>query len=163
MKRVLLATETVAAVFLLLIALLTASNVLLRYFFGQTIPDWYDGTRLLLGIAIFWGISITTYRGGHICVDMLWEMLGRRNRRRLDALANVLTVSFLAPLAWMVWVKVLNTGAQATSDLRIPMMWLFAVAATGAVVAALLAVLRCVEVISGSDTNNRDPEIPYGS
>ncbi len=28
--------------------------------------------KLLLGILIFWGIAATTYRGGHITVDLVW-------------------------------------------------------------------------------------------
>ncbi|HEV2610033.1 MAG TPA: TRAP transporter small permease subunit [Noviherbaspirillum sp.] len=154
MKRLLSATETIAAVFLLLIALLTSGNVILRDLFGQTVPDWFDGSRLLLGIAMFWGISIATYRAGHICVDAVWEMMNTTNRRRIDVLASLLTLAFLAPLAWMIWVKVGNTGTQATSDLRLPMIWFYAVAAAGAVVAALLAALRAFEVARGHDPHD---------
>lgn len=61
MRRVLAATETVAAVFLLLIALLTAGNVALRDLMSVQIPDWFDGSKLLMGIALFWGIALATY------------------------------------------------------------------------------------------------------
>ena len=76
MKRLLAMTENVAAFFLLAIALLTAGNVFLRDTFSATIPDWFDGTKLLQGIALFWGIAIATWRGGHISVDIVWEHLG---------------------------------------------------------------------------------------
>jgi len=82
MKRLLAATETVAAVFLLLIALLTAFNVGLRDLLSIQIPDWFDGSKLLMCIALFWGMAVTTYHSGHICVDALWEHLGAANRRR---------------------------------------------------------------------------------
>lgn len=165
MKRLLSAAETVAAVFLLLIALLTAANVLLRGLFAMTVPDWYDGSRMLLGISMFWGISIATYYGGHICVDAVWEMLGRANRRRMDVLASILTLAFLAPTAWMIWVKVGSTGTQATSDLRLPLVWFFAVAAAGAVVAALLAAVRTVQILRGTDTAAEpiEGEMPHGA
>jgi TRAP-type C4-dicarboxylate transport system permease small subunit len=142
MKRILAATETVAAVFLLLIALVTASNVLLRDLLAVQIPDWFDGSKLMMGIALFWGMAVATYHAGHICVDVLWEHLGRANRRRLDLLASSVTLAFLAPLAWMVWAKVLTTGTQATMDLRLPMVWFYGVAACGAAAAALLALHR---------------------
>jgi TRAP-type C4-dicarboxylate transport system permease small subunit len=111
MKRLLAATETVAAVFLLLIALLTAGNVLLRDLFAIQVPDWFDGSKLLMCIALFWGMAVTTYHSGHICVDALWEHLGAANRRRVDLLAGAVTVVFLAPMAWMVWNKVANIAA----------------------------------------------------
>lgn len=142
MKRLLSATETLAAVFLLLIALVTAANVALRDLLAIQIPDWFDGSKLLMGIALFWGMAIATYHAGHICVDVLWENLGRKNRRRLDLLAGTMTLAFFAPLAWMIWVKVASTGTQTTMDLRLPMVGFYAVAACGAVAAAALALAR---------------------
>ncbi len=146
MKRLLAATENVAAFFLLAIALLTAGNVALRDLFSLQIPDWFDGSKQLQGIALFWGIAIATYRGGHICVDAVWEHLGPRGQRVVDLFAIVVTLLFLVPLAWMVWVKVGGTGTQATSDLRLPLVWFYAVGAAGATLAALLGALRAIEL-----------------
>ena len=144
-------TETVAALFLLAIALLTAGNVALRDLFSMQVPDWFDGSRLLQSIALFWGIAIATYRGGHICVDIVWEHLGPRGRRWLDVFATLVTFAFLAPLAWMVWVKVGSTGTQATSDLRLPLVWFYPLGALGATVAALLGALRAIELVRGKE------------
>jgi TRAP-type C4-dicarboxylate transport system permease small subunit len=163
MKRLLAATETIAAIFLLLIALIISGNVLLRDVFSMSIPDWYDGARLLLGIAMFWGISLATYHGGHICVDAVWEMLGKANRRRMDVVASLLTLTFLAPLAWMVWGKVMTTGTQTTSDLRLPLMWFFAAAAAGAVVAAILSAARTFNLLRGHDPKDDTERPDYGS
>src|SRR5690606_15943395 len=112
MKRLLSAIETMAALSLLLIAVLTAGNVLLRYMFSVQIPDWFDGSRMLQGIALFWGIALATYYGTHICVDLLWESLKPSGRRRIDLFATTITAAFLVPMAWMVWVKVSGTGSQ---------------------------------------------------
>lgn len=142
MRRVLAVTETVAAVFLLLIALLTAGNVVLRDLLSLQIPDWFDGSKLLMAIALFWGIALATYHGSHICVDVLWEHLGARGRRALDVAAGSVTLAFLAPMAWMVWVKVLGGGTQATSDLRLPLVWFTSIAAAGAVAAVVFAAVR---------------------
>jgi TRAP-type C4-dicarboxylate transport system permease small subunit len=146
MHRFLSAVETTAAVFLLLIALLTAGNVLLRDLFSIQIPDWFDGTKLLQGIALFWGIALASYRGSHICVDVVWEHLRAPGRRAMDLFATAVTLAFLAPLTWMVWVKVAGTGSQATMDLRLPMTTFYAVAAVGSSVAVVLAAWRLVEL-----------------
>ncbi len=140
--RLLTAIETVAAVFLLAIALLTAGNVALRDLMSVQIPDWFDGSKYLMGIALFWGIALATYHGSHICVDIVWEHLGARGRRWLDVAAGAVTLAFLAPMAWMVWAKVLASGTQATTDLRVPIIWFTALAAAGTVAAVLLALLR---------------------
>ncbi|MBN9426597.1 MAG: TRAP transporter small permease [Burkholderiales bacterium] len=161
MKRLLAATENVAAFFLLLIALLTAGNVVMRDLFSLQIPDWFDGSRQLQGIALFWGIAIATYHAGHICVDIVWEYMGKVGRRRLDLIATLITLAFLAPLAWMIWVKTGSTGTQATSDLQLPLVAFYAVGAAGATVAALLAVVRIVELLRdrAPDTDATGQEI----
>jgi TRAP-type transport system small permease protein len=157
MRRLLSAIETVAAVFLLLIALLTAGNVALRDLLSVQIPDWFDGSKLLMGIALFWGIALATYHASHICVDIVWEHLGRRGRQALDVVAGSITLAFLAPMAWMVWAKVLTSGTQATTDLRLPIVWFTGIAAAGAVAAAVLAVLRLMIDLRGANrTEARD-------
>jgi TRAP-type C4-dicarboxylate transport system permease small subunit len=142
--RFLSAVETTAAVFLLLIALLTAGNVLLRDLLGIQIPDWFDGTKMLQAIALFWGIALATWHGTHICVDLLWEHLRAPGRRVVDLVATAVTAAALVPLAWMVCVKVLRTGTQATMDLRLPLTPFYAVAALGATVAVVLALWRLI-------------------
>ena len=163
MKRLLATTENIAALFLLAIALLTAGNVALRDLFSTQIPDWFDGSKQLQAIALFWGIAIATYRGGHICVDIVWEHLGERGRRWLDLFATLVTLAFLAPLAWMVWVKVGSTGTQATNDLRLPLVWFYAVGAVGATVAALLGALRAIELARGRSQDAVAVEGTHGS
>ncbi len=152
MRRVLAAIETLAAVFLLLIALLTAANVGLRDLFAVQVPDWFDGSKLLMGIALFWGIALATYHGSHICVDLLWEHLRERGRRWLDIVAGAITLAFLAPMAWMVWSKVLASGTQATTDLRLPIVWFTSIAAAGGVAAVVLALVRLFLDIRGHAT-----------
>lgn len=151
MRRLLTAIETLAALSLLLIALLTAANVALRDLLSLQIPDWYDGSKLLMAIALFWGIAIATYYAGHICVDIVWEHLSQRKRRWLDLVAGTITLAFLGPMAWMVWTKVLSSGTQATTDLRLPLVWFTSLAAAGAVAAVALALARLVDVARGRE------------
>ena len=148
MRRLIAATESVAAVFLLAIALLTAGNVALRAV-GHSIPDWFDLSRMLLGIAMFFGMAIAVWRGGHICIDIVWEHLPPAGRSRLDVAAAAISLAFFSPLAWMVWVKVAGTGTQGTMDMRIPLVWFYATAALGAVAAAALATVRLVALARG--------------
>lgn len=150
MNRFLSVTETAAAGFLLLVGGLVATNVLLRNLTGLMLPDWYDGSRLLLGIAMLWGVAITTYRGTHINVDLLWECCGEANKRRLDGAAGVFVCLFFSAMAWMTWQKVADTGPQVTADLRWPLVPFYAAAALGASAAAVLALLRLVRLFTGA-------------
>lgn len=163
MRRFLATSENIAAFFLLLIAVLTGINVVLRYAFAIQIPDWFDFSKQLQSIALFWGIAIVTYRGTHICVDIIWENLGNRGKRFLDLLATVITLAFLAPMAWMIWRKVATTGTQETSDLRLPLIPFYAVAAVGATVAVVLCAKRLWQLWRGVDPRIDAPEGPHGS
>ncbi len=142
LDKILAVTESVAALFLLLVAGLTFFNVCVRYLFDTQIPDWFDLSKQFQAIAIMWGIAIATYRGSHICVDIVWEHSGSAWRRRIDLIATGVTLLLLAPMAWMIISMVGNMGSEATSDLRIPLHYFYAIAAVGAVAAAILAAKR---------------------
>src|SRR5262249_3829464 len=70
MDRFIDSIEFLAALFVGIVAADVFVSVLLRYFFGVSIPDSYDFGRLLLGVLIFWGIGATSYRGTHITLDL---------------------------------------------------------------------------------------------
>ena len=163
MSRLLRGVENVAAFFLLLIALLVTANVTIRYVFSTQIPDWYDFSRQLQAIAIFFGIALTTYRAGHICVDIIWENLNKRGKWIIDLAAIIVTFLFLVPTAWMIWMKVSSTGTQATSDMRIPLVPFYVVSAIGATLAVVLAGARIVELIRGTAIESDPAEPGHGS
>jgi len=130
----------------LLIALLTAGNVVMRDLFSVQIPDWFDGSKLLQGIALFWGFAVATYHGSHICVDILWEHVNSERQRLIDLIATTITLIFLLAMTWMVWVKVASVGSQTTSDLQLRLDYFYALAAVGTSVAVVLAAVRLVNL-----------------
>ncbi len=146
MKQILVLTEALAALFLLLIALLTAGNVVMRDLFSVQIPDWFDGSKLLQGIALFWGFAVATYHGSHICVDILWEHVNSERQRLIDLIATTITLIFLLAMTWMVWVKVASVGSHTTSDLQLRLDYFYALAAVGTSVAVVLAAVRLVNL-----------------
>ena len=75
MDRIIDTIEAIAALFVGLVAADIFISVILRRFFSTQIPDAYDFGSMLLGILIFWGIAATSYRGGHITVDLVWAQV----------------------------------------------------------------------------------------
>ena len=92
MERFVSWVERIAGSFLLAVATLTFASVVLRYLFGAQIPDWFDFSKLLQGIAIFWGIACVCYRNEHILVDMVWEQSSDAGKRRIDLFATIVLV-----------------------------------------------------------------------
>jgi TRAP-type transport system small permease protein len=136
-------TERTAGMFLAAIALLTFVSILLRVF-SYAVPDWYDVSRLMLGVTIFWGIASTSYRGDHIKVDILWEWASPFWRRVIDIFATLVTFAFLAAFAWMLFFKVQSgwRSGEATFDVRMPIWPFHALAAVGIGFAVVLIAIR---------------------
>jgi TRAP-type C4-dicarboxylate transport system permease small subunit len=142
--------ERAAGMFLAAIATLTFVSILLRVF-SVTIPDWYDISRLMLGVTIFWGIASTSFRNDHIKVDILWEWASPPWRRAIDIFATLVTFGFLAAFAWMLYYKVGSgwRSGEATFDVRLPIWPFHALAALGIGFAVILVAIRLWRLIRG--------------
>ena len=149
MDRFIDAIEWVAAVFVGIVAADIFLSVLLRYFFNVAIPDSYNFGQLLLGILIFWGIAATSYRGGHITVDLVWTSAGPRGRRAIDVFATLVLLFVVSVQTWTLLGKVIGTWEDniLTVDLNVPYWPFFAVAWVGDVSAVLLIAIRTWRLI----------------
>ncbi len=136
--------EWIAAIFVGLVALNIFVNVLLRKFFDTSLPDHFDIGRMLLGILIFWGIAATSYRGGHITVDLLWSAVSPRAKRVIDVFATLVLLFVVLVQTIMLFDKVVQTYISnvLTYDLNMPTWPFYAVAWTGDVVAVILIAMR---------------------
>jgi TRAP-type transport system small permease protein len=153
--------DRICGLFLAAVAVLTVSEASLRYVLGLQIPDWYVLACLLQGIAIFWGISSTTYQGKHIVVDLLWEMSSPAVRRVLDVVADLITFAFLAAFAIMLIVKVNSTyrSNELSPDLGFVIWPFHLVAALGIASALLLSALRLWQTIKSPLAENQEAEL----
>jgi TRAP-type transport system small permease protein len=136
--------EWLAAMFVGIVALNIFVAVVLRKFFSTSIPDAYDFGRMLLGILIFWGIAATSYRGGHITVDLIWSAASPRRKRQIDIFATLVLLFVVAVQTIMLFDKVRGTFVDhvLTYDLNIPTWPFYAVAWAGDVSAVVLIAIR---------------------
>src|SRR5690606_27667636 len=97
-----------------------------RYLFSWPIPDSFDLSRLLIGACIMWGLASIGYRGGHIAVDLVYEMVGRRARQLIDFFAWLVLLGFTIMLTWMLYFRVTSAfrSNESTFDLRLQ-VWPF--------------------------------------
>ena len=149
MDRVIDSIEWVAAIFVGIVAADIFISVLLRHFFSVSIPDGYDFGRLLLGILIFRGIAATSYRGGHITVDLIWSASGPRLRRAIDIFATLVLLFVVTVQTGTLFNKVRTTLADnvLTYDLGLPTWPFFALAWAGDVSAVVLIAIRTYRLI----------------
>jgi TRAP-type C4-dicarboxylate transport system permease small subunit len=153
MDRFIDTIEWIAAGFVGLVAVNIFVAVLLRNIFSYSIPDSFDIGRMLLGILIFWGIAATSYRGGHITVDLIWANVGPKYQRMIDVFATLVLLFVVAVQTYTLFDKVRGTYYDhvLTFDLRLPTWPFFAVAWIGDVSAVLLIAVRTYRLIFQPD------------
>jgi TRAP-type C4-dicarboxylate transport system permease small subunit len=153
MDRFIDAIEWIAAGFVGIVAADIFLGVLLRNLFSVSIPDGFDIGRLLLGILIFWGIAATSYRGGHITVDLVWANASPKYQRMIDVFATLVLLFVVSVQTYTLFDKVRGTYYDnvLTFDLRLPTWPCFAVAWVGDVSAVLLIAVRTYRLIFQPD------------
>jgi TRAP-type C4-dicarboxylate transport system permease small subunit len=149
MDRFIDTIEWIAAGFVGIVAANIFVGVLLRNVFSYSIPDAFDFGRLLLGILIFWGIAATSYRGGHITVDLVWANVSLRYQRFIDVFATLVLLFVVTVQTYTLFDKVRGTYYDnvLTFDLHLPTWPFFAVAWAGDVSAVLLIAVRTYRLI----------------
>ena len=149
MDRFIDTIEWIAAAFVGIVAANIFIAVLLRNIFNYSIPDSFDIGRMMLGILIFWGIAATSYRGGHITVDLVWANVGPKYQRMIDVFATLVLLFVVAVQTWTLFDKVQGTYNDnvLTFDMRMPTWPFFAVAWAGDVSAVLLIAIRTYRLI----------------
>lgn len=85
--------EVIAAITLLLLMLLTCTDVIGRYLFDNSVNGASELTEIFLAILIFAEMPIITWRGGHIVVDILDNLMGKKIIKILGVL-SIFIMSF---------------------------------------------------------------------
>ncbi|MBF9030937.1 TRAP transporter small permease subunit [Rhodobacterales bacterium HKCCE3408] len=149
LERVSHSIEAVAGAIMGLVTVLVVASAVGRYLFAYPLPDAFDLSRLLLGAAIMWGFASVGYRGSHIKVDIVAEILPNGIRRWVDAFAWTILLIFAVLLVWKMFGRVSSAAAsnESTMDLRMPawplmgLIWLGVVVSLPAILARLLLIV----------------------
>jgi len=156
LRRVVQLVDGAAAVFLAVITLLTFAAVVMRYLLQMPFPGSFDVSRLLLGVAIFWGIAAAAYRKDHIQVDLFWQILPPAGRRILDIFSDIVFAIFIGAMAWMLFWQVdrVRISRQTTFELAIPIWPFYGIAWLGIALCFLVLIAR---ILRGFTTPVSDP------
>jgi TRAP-type C4-dicarboxylate transport system permease small subunit len=151
MERVILWVERIAGSSLAAVALLVFAAVVMRDVAGANLPDSFDFSRYLQGIAIFWGLAVATYRNDHILVDVVYELGRERLRRVIDLIGTSVTLAFMLLFAYKLVERFPSVigESQLTSDIGLPVWPFYAVAALGIVAAAVVGLIRLIKLARG--------------
>lgn len=149
---------------LLLVAIATMVDVLLRWLFNSPIEGYEDVTRLLFSIIIASCFPALLLQQRNITIRFLGKALGPRATLWLEALGSLATLFFFTAMAWQIgsfaWEEVANHHYTQTLELATGPWWW----ATTAVlilcvpVQGLMALAAVARAITG-----RVADLPEGS
>lgn len=125
---------------LLLLAIATTVDVVLRYAFARPIRGFVDLASLTGAILLAACMPYVLASRGHIAIDALGRSMGERVRRGLERFAAIVTAGFFALMAWQYvrFALELKSTAQLIPVLRWPVWPWWAGVAALIVVAALV-------------------------
>ena len=149
-NRIIRWIERIAGAILGLVTVLIVGSSIGRYLFAVPIPDAFDLSRLILGVAIIWGFASLGFSGSHIKVDLLVLGAGGKGRRAINAFAWSVLLLFTVLLCWKVFDRVVNAlvGGDATMELRLPHWPFFAAIWLGLVAAVFTTSVRLFLVVA---------------
>ncbi|WP_273205823.1 TRAP transporter small permease [Marinobacter subterrani] len=101
--------EAVAASVLFLLMLTTCLDVAGRYLFASPVPGATELTRLGLALMVFAAMPVITYRGGHIVVDLLDNVLGETVLKALGVVSALIISSSM----YFLGVRIFEIGERS--------------------------------------------------
>lgn len=158
-RRVVALTDAAAAIFLIIITVLTFTAVVMRYVLSLPFPGSFDVSRLLLGVAIFWGIAVGAYRREHISVDILYQVMPPHIQRGMNLIGDIIFAGFMGLFAWMLLRQVerVYASGQTTFELSIPIWPFQAVAWLGIVLCFIVLIARILRALFLGTDSPQEP------
>ncbi|MCP4756347.1 MAG: TRAP transporter small permease [Proteobacteria bacterium] len=130
----------ISAAMIILMMVLTATDVVLRYF-RHPIPGTYEIVGFLSALAISFALAFTAMEKGHIAVEFLVNKLPPRMQSATDVVNNLLASVLFGLIAWqsvLHGLRLMEKG-EVSATLLIPVYpFVFGVAAGSALLCLVL-------------------------
>lgn len=126
LARVRLLTNTIAALSLAAMVVLTTADVVGRYFFSSPLHGATEMTEFGIALVVFSALPAVTWGGKHIAVDLLDRFFSPRWRRCQKIIANLLFASCLSALGARIWLFAERDGRRevVSEYLSVPLSWI---------------------------------------
>jgi TRAP-type C4-dicarboxylate transport system permease small subunit len=135
-----------SGVVLVLVMLVTTSDVLMRRIINNPIAEAYDIAILGLLVSTFCALAWVLTIGGHIEADVLFRKYPPRLQKVVNSAALFLSIFPAVAIAWgaLIWAQSMIRVGQVTLVLRWPLAPFVIVEIIGAALLALAVVVKTV-------------------
>lgn len=86
---------------IVILALLTITDVVLRFFFNAPFPGTLEYSEMILVVIVWMGFAYTDVVKGHISVELMVSRLSARKQIYFDILASLAGLIVMAILIWI--------------------------------------------------------------
>jgi TRAP-type C4-dicarboxylate transport system permease small subunit len=131
---------------LLAVAIVTASDALIRDFLGRPLPGTFEATELVLAAIIFFGLPYTSLTDGHVSVDFLTGRLGQRTQHAIIAVNALICAGLFGVITLQMAILAAEFFAtqRTTITMRIPILPCIVPVTITAGLAALAFVVQAI-------------------
>jgi TRAP-type transport system small permease protein len=130
--------------------LLTATDVMLRYFLNKPILGSYELTEYLMVVLAACTIGYTAKVKGHVNVDLILKLFPNTVQNIVYVITNFCCIIFFALLSWRAFYQsgILREAGSASANLAIPDFPLVILLGIGFAIVALVFVIHTLESIA---------------
>ncbi|MFH1652233.1 MAG: TRAP transporter large permease subunit [Chloroflexota bacterium] len=139
--------------------LLTFINVFLRYAFNEPIKGAYEITELMMAALVFLGLGYTALQKGHVSIEWVVSRLSARAGTALGKVTQVLSIIFLALIAWqgIAQAQAVQERHTVAGLTNIPVFPFLYVLAFGAAVMCLVLLADLLNYLNEPESRRWEP------
>ena len=151
---------------LIIVSLVTMTDILLRWLFNSPLEGLEDVTRYTFAVVIATCLPAGLVQGHNVTIRFLGGALGRRTALWLETLGAIATLAFLALLVWRFGVFAHDEAVHGRFTLTLgmptaPWWWMVtALLAICTAVQSLVVVVRVNRAFVGRVAADQHDEIP---
>lgn len=140
----------VAAGVLVLMMLITAADVLLRYIFNRPISGTWELTSYMMAVVVGFGLSYCALVKGLISVEVLTSRFSPRAQAVLNCITYFFSFLFFSLVTWqsILYIKLIFESNLVSAVLVIPTFPFVAALALGSLVFTLVLLKDFLEYLS---------------
>ncbi|MDX3895262.1 TRAP transporter small permease [Pusillimonas sp.] len=145
-----------AALFLMVMMVLTFIDVIGRYFFHSPVNGVYELTEVLLAFVVFFALPLVTLENGHITVSLFDPWFKGVGRKIKELLISLMMVFVQAVMTWRLGLQArdLVSYGDASMFLQIPYGWVACAMAAMAAISTLFSLYLVLTNILQFNNNN---------
>ncbi|KEQ04194.1 TRAP transporter small permease [Pseudorhizobium pelagicum] len=140
-RRFIWANQALIGCLMLVMTVLVFANVLLRYFFGVSLPWVEELTRYMMIWVAYLGAGLALRAGAHVAVEIVQDLLPVPLMRILRHVIATAILVFLAAVAWHGFAYAQFTMRQTTPVLNVPLGLVYLGVPIGCLIAAIHLLL----------------------